>query len=554
LEVQEIRRRQALYIAFALAIVLLFAVGAPATVISGNETRFAVFPMNVLRQTVPIGLLFAAAFLASFWLFGQRTIGFVVTHTLAWMAIYLIIGFQFGLFISDQPLDGRRLVWEVRPMIIETAVFLLGNVIFLSIPGKLRSLLMLFTCLFVVVNIVAAFPAVWPTLRIKADAANSVVDNPHAYFFKSTPAGLPRMDSYSKSKNVIVILIDTLQSDVSEELIQGNATVRQSLDGFTFFRDATGGYPFTTLSIPYVFSAKLYEHGENIINFLRASQALRIDHVLAKAGFETSFLSLFDRSEYAFGSGYADRTAAAALGNLTLYRQLPTVVKLGFFDPNTDFVGEKQNVGDGNDINSDVTVLSKMTAEAKANADKPQFKFVHLWGSHLPSRIDPDCKPISPGIDRSLVIGQATCVFHHLGKYFDILKQQGVYDNSQIFIIADHGTSQLPISEDYSETAVPWNVRSSAHPTILFKDLESTGDLQFSDRPVSLADLRPTILAEAGIDPDSRHNLISGEATPVRRYIYFPKPADAAQETLRMRLFEVSGNVRDPSAWREITP
>ena len=80
----------------------------------------------------------------------------------------------------------------------------------------------------------------------------------------------------------------------------------------------------------------------------------------------------------------------------------------------------------------------------------------------------------------------------------------GVYDETAIFIISDHGFSEEPYAtpaqkKDFafknSDYISPLNVKSlsSYNPLLMFKNFNHRGDLQTKQRDVSLIDIAPTI-------------------------------------------------------------
>jgi hypothetical protein len=78
-----------------------------------------------------------------------------------------------------------------------------------------------------------------------------------------------------------------------------------------------------------------------------------------------------------------------------------------------------------------------------------------------------------------------------LGKWFDFLKEKGVYDNSRIVVVSDHGENlQSPFS---GNIVLPKGMRvENYNPLLLFKDfgaLEKEGELWQDDRFMTNADV-----------------------------------------------------------------
>ena len=69
--------------------------------------------------------------------------------------------------------------------------------------------------------------------------------------------------------------------------------------------------------------------------------------------------------------------------------------------------------------------------------DKKQFKFIHTSGSHVPYNMGGDLKRISE--KDATYESEINASIKLLSSYIDLLKENNVYDNSVIIILADHG-------------------------------------------------------------------------------------------------------------------
>lgn len=67
--------------------------------------------------------------------------------------------------------------------------------------------------------------------------------------------------------------------------------------------------------------------------------------------------------------------------------------------------------------------------------DDKTFKFIHIWGAHVPFVFDKDMNRIEDGTYAQNVEACMTMTDAYLKK----LKENGVYDNSVIIVMADHG-------------------------------------------------------------------------------------------------------------------
>lgn len=83
-----------------------------------------------------------------------------------------------------------------------------------------------------------------------------------------------------------------------------------------------------------------------------------------------------------------------------------------------------------------------------------------------------------------------------LGKWFDTLRSEGVYDNTRIIIVADHGFALY--SPVFSQFAVPGNY-ANYHPLLLVKDFNATGAVVTNNTFSTIADAPLFALKDLGI-------------------------------------------------------
>lgn len=86
-----------------------------------------------------------------------------------------------------------------------------------------------------------------------------------------------------------------------------------------------------------------------------------------------------------------------------------------------------------------------------------------------------------------------------LGKYMEFLKEHGVYDNTRIIIVSDHGRDvQNPRFSSFANKYImPYN------PLLLVKDFNAQGEIKSSDEFMTNADV-PYIAAK-GVIKDIRN-------------------------------------------------
>src|SRR5690606_10454250 len=130
-------------------------------------------------------------------------------------------------------------------------VGLFGAALFSGAGGALKPLSAALA-LFATINggtvLVQADWSAKPPLLVKAASPEDLV----ATNMFRTSTGRTVHAAELAERNVIILLIDTLQNDVFEKWVAENPERRDSFRGFTLFTDASGYFPFTKLSLPVV--------------------------------------------------------------------------------------------------------------------------------------------------------------------------------------------------------------------------------------------------------------------------------------------------------------
>ena len=79
------------------------------------------------------------------------------------------------------------------------------------------------------------------------------------------------MFEFSKEQNVIILVLDAFRSDIFQEIIDEDDEYREMFDGFTYYRNAAGGYPHTDASIPLILTGEYYDNSIPRSEFVRTA-------------------------------------------------------------------------------------------------------------------------------------------------------------------------------------------------------------------------------------------------------------------------------------------
>jgi hypothetical protein len=150
-------------------------------------------------------------------------------------------------------------------------------------------------------------------------------------------------------------------------------------------------------------------------------------------------------------------------------------------------VGNYWKVLDSHDYRSLVdsyAVLDFLPELTAYDADSPQALFMTNEVPHNDAFTQyPDYIPAEKVTNRgngafsdNTTYHTSAAFYHAFGKYLEDMKKNGVYDNTRIIIVADHGTGTRPLNSeiDFTVQGKPW---TRYNPVLLVKDFGAVGKL-----------------------------------------------------------------------------
>jgi hypothetical protein len=166
----------------------------------------------------------------------------------------------------------------------------------------------------------------------------------------------------------------------------------------------------------------------------------------------------------------------------------------------------------------DLAVFDELIASASAGNTAPQFRFLRFFGLHRPATVTQNCDHLPSATPRRRRIETTHCILSRVYEYFDKLDEIGVYDQSLIFVVADHGSWNIPIELSAATPTIrangetddaprgrdtgskTWHGRGV--PVFLAKPLGDRHALRISDEPVSLCDVPRSVFDSLAMEHD----------------------------------------------------
>ena len=556
---------------FIAATIFLFL---PFTIYKGNINEF-IIPLTTILTFFLFPALIIASILCAIGLLlpkgpHQRYISILfVIGILIWMQGNILV-WKYGL------LDGQGIDWTIgtwRGWVDGTLwiVLLVTAYIFYRKIYKIVGFASITILSFQI--ILLAFtsfqqPVIW---KMESEGSHRAPD----YVFEFSP-----------KQNVIHIILDAYQSDIFKDIIDDDYDhYYTSLEGFTFFEETTGSFPTTKMSIPAIFSGKVYKNDITMPKFYDyVFKGKTINNILYDSGYEVDIVAHGIRGRYSnnylipepYGvtkQQYKQANSAFML-DLVFFRQTPHFIKKFIYNDQSWFFQRLWNSQSDLSMNrkrsfryfAHEDFLSDLITKAKVSAtrDKPVYKFIHLMTSHVPVVVNEDCLFAGQALplNRKNLKIQLQCVFDHVIELLNKLKLIGVYESSLIIIHADHGAGRkvnmrnMDINE-LDGGFVNENLASLAGtfaPLMIIKPPYSKGRLNISSAQTELTDIPATISSILNLadkfEGKSAFEIEPNEKRERKFYNYAWRHKDWQTDYFdHLDEFIINGSVFDRASW-----
>jgi hypothetical protein len=523
----------------ALFVLTLF-VFMPATIYLTNSVEFSNSLPDLLLAGACLSLVFALVLRLMFLALRAAGLRFLEWGVTLLFVIAFMTWLQGNFLLwSYGPLDGRYIPWATLKLngYIDGSLWIAALVAAIALPRFILRHARI-SCL--ALNFMQFAYSVFLFCR-----------RPETPSFQRYTVDTTEKFTFSKNRNLILVILDSFQSDVFAEVIREDPGLAGALDGFTFYRNALAGYPATELSVALMMTGKFYDNSQPFEDWKHeAYMGDSLPRVLKASGWQVDIYpdvsySLYYSDEIAsnFIEGVPWRERAldiVEIYDLTLFRCLPHFLKPFVYNNQAWLLKPRcqrfilrakpkkvhstrvtptatRKLRDRNRrlftrrayLNSPVIrFFDQMLCDAHAVDNKGAFKFYHLMIPHIPLLIDRNLKYRRMEVSRENYKEYAAAAVRLMGYFLENLKQIGIYDDSLVVIVGDHGAGhqgqvfnwQKEMPTRRGEKMISHPSQVSALPLVLVKRLHARGGLKFSDAPVSLGDIPATVLADLRLE------------------------------------------------------
>jgi hypothetical protein len=370
----------------------------------------------------------------------------------------------------------------------------------------------------------------------------------------------------SENKNICVFIVDRLDVKYMDAALVQEPELHQMLDGFTYYRNNVSTHTNTFPALTYMLTGEPYLHGESWPVYWRrawASDKHNLIDELRANGFGSTFL-LDKPTTYGNVSQIADRadnivdlygqrseikhvTIARTTLDIAMSKVVPYYFKeffvskygSGFSNSFYEIRGHIANNLAYPAVTNETDMIFRLRLDrigVSAVHEHNMFTFIHLNGAH--SREE----------ER---INNAVRSFYGINTYIEHMKELGIYDNSTIIIVADHGRPPGEVESGAAE------LHSEITSALLIKPADSRGDLEIdSVSELYHRNFAPAVLQAAGLPHEeyglSYFDVIEGGISQTRT-LYLNRWRSLG-EILEAGKYEITGDANNFDNWTFIPP
>lgn len=255
--------------------------------------------------------------------------------------------------------------------------------------------------------------------------------------------------NFSTDKNFVIFVVDAVDSRKFDKVLK-NSQYKDNFKDFTYYPDTLSHYLFTRESIPLIISGtanyneddylifynKAFDNSKFLDRLINEDYEINMyEHELnwttQKARVTNNIVFLTNEENRAL---YIIKCGLNYMGNKYIPFIFNIFPSLKYMNCNnaTEDLKEEELFSWDNIDNYNYILNYPVT-----KTDKKQFKFIHTNGVHPPYNTSSELTRVSEKNSSETKEMQASLKL--LSSYIDMLKNNGVYDNTVIVITADHG-------------------------------------------------------------------------------------------------------------------
>ena len=299
----------------------------------------------------------------------------------------------------------------------------------------------------------------------------------------------------SEENNFVIFLLDGIDEKEFEKVLDTHSEYLDVFEDFTAFSNVMAMYPYTTRAVPYILFGEKYDNTyfyslylQNAIADSPFFQQLKERNFDTRVYFEYLYLTEVQNSDFRNFINVEkfknpDKFCKMLI-KLTGLQYLPYEIKKYCVVTPEDIYLDTLKTVEGQNIDfysfNNQELYERIKNSDISKTDSKCFRFLYSQGAHAPWQYDAQMN----SIENATYDDAIECSVTLADSYIKKLKEAGVYDNTVIIFLADHGMNIENPDSDYGKQ----------NPILLIKGLNEHHPFVMNDAPVSHSDLQQAYL------------------------------------------------------------
>lgn len=467
-----------------LLFICLFLITGPTELYIYNAGNFVFsftdfFPYMLLYA---IALILAAAILIS-----DCLPDILFTFTKYSIFLYCLCSYIQQMFLNGNMSKMEGFAQEWSPLYVIGNLFvwiiLIGLILLVLLKSEKRNLIIKYTSAFIVGVQLITFLTLLLTNNVMNLRNQQLIEDEEFHL--------------SPDENIVVFILDAYDTQMLDKVLEEDASFLKPLHGFTYYKNMTSRYTATDGSLPYLLTGQIAEEENDSTDIYEKSTFLKD---IRESGYniniltEANYVAPFDQNivnnmtdDFYCVLDY--EKTVSQMSKCVRYRSAPFILKPYYHYENYDLT----NVIYDTNIylfGTDAAFYNNLCENGiciDPNIEHA-MKIYHLYGAHSPYYLTEEAT-----LDyNSNPIAQWKGCLNIVYRYLEQLDENGLYDNTSVIIMADHGLNR---TQRMAMDARNISVSDKSNPIFFIKrNNQHQEQLVISQQEVSHDDFFATIM------------------------------------------------------------
>ncbi|MBR3671419.1 MAG: sulfatase-like hydrolase/transferase, partial [Spirochaetia bacterium] len=403
------------------------------------------------------------------------------------------------------------------------------------------------------------------------------------------------INGYSKTgQNVVLIVADMFSGGYMERIFQECPEYREKLSGFTWYRNMLAAATETATSMPSIFAGEEYlplamnsmpGSGDEKVNnaastlFRQAEkQGYKVAVVNGSAAYlEGATLEGTASSELEPYERYWEKVRDIRSDSerkvnqphlftmLTIFQGAPYFLKPVIYNDGGWLIFSRVALFwyVRSHVFNEYSFLDLLPEISNSDAQGNTFKYFHSCFTHIPYGVGEEGTLVDfnsqypDEVHKSFIFGESA--YYSAKKfialivaYTDWLKANGLYDNTTIILVSDHGndySDNNPLAPEGIESALPRDTFNRLNSLFMVKPAGASGSVQVDDTFASNGDINAALQKALGLQPSYAGSNVHVGVSPRADFVS-SRSNFRTDGVAKYIIYKVTDSITDPKNWQ----